>query len=1032
MEEEKPTDPNSDASDEVRLPQGPDIYVGPNGEPLFAVGPGAGLPFVETYFPQASQAIRIASGYFRLGGYDLSRKYILGNVQIRILVGRPEGVHVVEAVESEINRELGQTAIPLHDAVRNLLERIESNQFLIRDAGEAYDPTRRGRFHCKFYICDEALMWSGSANFTYSGLHRSGNDEQVSVSFHQGAIQTHIQYFDRVMARSRNLLEEIAQCLRDWYDMSTPFEAYLKVLHCLLGKSRERLLPGGYEPTYYQEGVIARALGQIRQYRGALLLIATGLGKTVIGAEIIRRITATYDAPLVIILAPRVVEEAWKQQLDSRKLRCHFFDTGTIFRASSEDNMNHVRRLEHYLSLCNEQTLILVDEAHRYRKVLHKDAAVVRRNKKLSQEEQEYNRLKKRFNDATDKGANIVLLTATPYGTSKLDLNGLLSLLPATASSSVAGMPVNDTLFNRESLNPAGKDQGLAWKIRELRYMSSLPVTTVLGMIHVLKMAADRNDVEEEYDGRIYIAMPDGSKSYWPERLMLYRVKFPLYLEDEVDKAFDGKAFSARPVPFDAHNEKEDRNEVAVAKASENNAIRAWLSSPREMARFVRYCRDAPDNPERIPEAQMDMVDMLFAPETLFSERELVITDEGEEKRQAVCAKFTLSKAKRFALLQPLFEKLDAFLASEDKKFILLCEIIQEHRREGRKVIVFVKRLSTAAYLERGLKSEIRDVRVGCTVSLGKGGAGYVLKSQRVRENIVLRFSPRSNALKLNGKIIDESRQFDILLCTDADGIGLDMQDACVIVNYDLTYAADELFQRAGRVLRMTKDRTRTVYVYTFVPEYHGRSTQISTSVKGMVSRVDERHDTSGSLLGGCLLPPEKDAEKPTEVRLATLKDLSALARILTLPEDMLAENPAPIISHAATYDSHIAKASALREVLISAREVSNRQRRIFVLVSYKDNYYRILYNLHTAKMEEVSTEGILDRLRCSVTEEKARVSAKEVEAAALEAINAWHETRGTPEEEKELCVRVCCVLFQPSGSHRDKRTLGGLFDGIE
>ncbi|WP_366145953.1 MULTISPECIES: C-terminal helicase domain-containing protein [unclassified Nostoc] len=57
--------------------------------------------------------------------------------------------------------------------------------------------------------------------------------------------------------------------------------------------------------------------------------------------------------------------------------------------------------------------------------------------------------------------------------------------------------------------------------------------------------------------------------------------------------------------------------------------------------------------------------------------------------------------------------------------------------------------------------------------------------------------SPRSHNYKAN-------REYDVLICTDADGLGVNLQDADTVVNYDPPEGADELFQRAGRVLRMT------------------------------------------------------------------------------------------------------------------------------------------------------------------------------------------------------------------------------------
>src|SRR5215211_8380601 len=112
-----------------------------------AVGPGAGLAFLQTYFPSA-QTIRIASAYFSLTGYKIGRELASPNAHFHVLVGREDGTNVRRAVIEEIYAELRSFETNLWEAVADLVVKMRAGQFTIRDARSMEVP-----FHCKFYIC---------------------------------------------------------------------------------------------------------------------------------------------------------------------------------------------------------------------------------------------------------------------------------------------------------------------------------------------------------------------------------------------------------------------------------------------------------------------------------------------------------------------------------------------------------------------------------------------------------------------------------------------------------------------------------------------------------------------------------------------------------------------------------------------------------------------------------------------------------------------------------------------------------------
>ena len=79
---------------------------------------------------------------------------------------------------------------------------------------------------------------------------------------------------------------------------------------------------------------------------------------------------------------------------------------------------------------------------------------------------------------------------------------------------------------------------------------------------------------------------------------------------------------------------------------------------------------------------------------------------------------------------------------------------------------------------------------------------------------VAWRFSPNSNGKRAD---ISESDEYRILIATDVLSEGQNLQDAAIIVNFDLPWAIIRLFQRAGRVDRIGQ-QARDILCYTFLP----------------------------------------------------------------------------------------------------------------------------------------------------------------------------------------------------------------------
>ena len=973
-------------------------------EPRSGVGRGIGLQFAEAYFPQAKQILRIASGYFYLSGYEATRSFIPNTTKIHFLVGKESQKEkawagrerVTATIGQEISsviegfyQELGQTPTELYEAVRDLSLRIIQQNFIISEARQV---KHSHLFHCKFYISDNHTMWSGSVNYSKPGLMT--NEEQAAVSKDADEIAMFTQYYDNHLHNSRDLLAEVRACLEAWLDMLSPFDAYLKILHCLYHEEQKQLGDGGLYPTYYQEGIILRALDQIKKHKGCLLLIATGLGKTVIGAEIAWRTTAPHFQKRVLILAPRVVEEHWKQQFKARQITPDFFDIGMLFRPESTNRKHEISVLLHLLQKCDDTTVVLIDEAHYYRKVLHKDYSILRQSLRPQRTQRKpkstVNRVKERVEKLRDKEARIVLLTATPYGTNRQNVNSLLSLLP------------------HEHAPPRGLLQEAdLWEVSDIKNTAHLDIVTVFGLFHLLKLARDRGDVEE--NNRLFIDMGNGKKSYLPKSIVVTPIFYRMFLEKEISATFDSDIFSSSPVPMDTFNDASNRPESIAADMGRNLAMSSWLSSPVQMAHYIRECLRA--SGKAVPVSESDA-------QTLFSQTDFSEATDGQaEERGATEAGYNIpfikSKKEREKALRPLLVQIDALRESDDDKLSQLFSVLTKEGHRKSKTIVFVEHLATAIYTTKGLLKRNPFLKIGCTVQegAGKNGARHSLKTLNERRSTVQSFAPIAN----NAGDISPEETHDILICTDADGIGIDMQDACVVVNYDLPSSADELFQRAGRILRMTSDRERIIYLYTLTPSFDEPTSRASDIVQKARTRTQMRHDQSSSLFGSRIL---SDTHK--EVLMATPDDIDVFAQIFRSPVEDETSPPDAFAVHISTMKKHLERASVLPPVSLSAKQYIGDAPRLILLFFFENIHHLVLYNAATEAVENVDQAAILDYLLCKTGEEKAPadfVSAKLVEQEAIKAANAAVALMGKTATQENPCTRVCAVYLNPEPS---------------
>lgn len=150
-------------------------------------------------------------------------------------------------------------------------------------------------------------------------------------------------------------------------------------------------------------------------------------------------------------------------------------------------------------------------------------------------------------------------------------------------------------------------------------------------------------------------------------------------------------------------------------------------------------------------------------------------------------------------MLAEVAQQVGRWQPADDTKLAELARLLLEtHPNE--KVLIFTQFADTALYLAAQLQARgVTDL----AVATGQAGDPTTLAR---------RFSPQSNEGLRNGET-----ELRVLVATDVLGEGQNLQDAHIVVNYDLPWAIIRLIQRAGRVDRIGQ-QADTIEAYSFMP----------------------------------------------------------------------------------------------------------------------------------------------------------------------------------------------------------------------
>ncbi len=356
------------------------------------------------------------------------------------------------------------------------------------------------------------------------------------------------------------------------------------------------------------------------------------------------------------------------------------------------------------------------------------------------------------------KGSRVLLLTATPYSKSIDDVRSQLALLPLTDKSVLPGFP------------------HAKWSVRKLSELADLPPCTVLNIPDVVRHFSERDE-----NGERFVRFGD-KKLYFPRRIRLVTVQYTNPYDNLLAELLES-GLLYRAVDDEGNRKKTKRGRRRVVTGAvlpgfqQEEREGQGERDPLQEALFLhQFC----SSPARVKETCEKMAtgdyDYRFA-------------------RQKELTEFIHQH-------QPEIDRWHH--PKKDEKLRKLAEIIQNSGDQ--KVVVFCEYVATAKYVTEGLRSLLpRRIPVEATVD--KRGANL--------DSVLRRFAPVANeVLPEEQGSQDEIR---VLVASRAVSEGYNLQDASILVNYDMPWTVLELAQRMGRILRPWKE-PRDIVIYNFVP----------------------------------------------------------------------------------------------------------------------------------------------------------------------------------------------------------------------
>ncbi len=851
----------------------------------------------------SSERADIAVGYFFMSGFQAVADELARLQKVRILVGRTDrrvveevalGLQQTQALESQLRadetirrsqrEELAQQAVdnvsegvsvlPQTDETKEAVARLRDMIAAGRVEVRAY---LRSRLHAKAYLCwyqqghaEPGAAVVGSSNFTLAGF--TGNTE-LNVRVTGDAEMAELRrWFDDLWQDSEEISDSLVNELdRSWAVATTPpYHIYLKALYELYGTEVGAATPlpitsHDVELANFQVDAVSRALAMIEQYGGCYIGDVVGLGKTFIGAELLRQLRVSYpNEGMPLIIAPAGLKPMWQRVNETFNLGAEVISHSII---TSAPDAEFDEELGHYIDaetsghgVILEQEYpnrgpVLVDEAHNFRNINKRSTGL------------------RNYLEAGDH--KVILLSATPQNLGPRDIYRQLRLFldELNHGLNIEPLALDDYFRNAEAWHhyraefenfraefEKWQNNGTAKSPPVPPAQPTVPRADVEQVLTPVFIRRRRKDVSELYaetatlDGRP-VRFPKPVLSNLDYRLdKVYAKAGPF---DQLEAALkEHRGTRYRVIEYirpEAEEKKEYRDlfrarnriarlmHVLLFKRLESS-IEAFRSTLKTLINSNHNFRQAlasgfvpiGDTATRLLSGQSfdaaELLEILMQEEQRRRDRNLERATLVHDTSDFLVDRWLEELDADYALLSEIHERVKDIGPEDDDKLHVLRRFLDRPEVKSGKVLIFSEAETTVEYLYSQLNPDGKIPEI----------ARMTGSTRNQAENIVKRFAPtwnRSPSERLRGA------EIRVLLATDIVSEGQNLQDCARVLNYDLHWNPVRLIQRFGRVDRIGSEHD-TIHLHNMWPDL-AVDAELSLTDR-LHNRIQSFHDLIG------------------------------------------------------------------------------------------------------------------------------------------------------------------------------------------
>lgn len=695
--------------------------------------------------------------------------------------------------------------------------------------------------HAKAYLFPQVAI-VGSSNFTRAGLNRKAELNLVHKS-ETVANKLRRDWFEPFWNEAKEYKTALITALEEskfGKTLYTPFHVFIKVLYeyfreRLSATSDERY--GGISLASFQREGLSEAIRLLNLYNGVLVADAVGLGKTYIGMGLLEHYLLGQrkqgNIPRGLIICPAQLRDlVWLPKLDEYSLKAQVLSMEEMGRADFE--------WQRY----NGYDFVLVDESHNFR------------NPNTGRYQ---NLIKLIATGKADK--RVALMTATPINNSIWDLYHQTMLL--TRGS--------DTYFRERSIPNL---KGFFKKVSEgsAELFDLLELTTV---------RRSRWDIKKRQEAGEVITLPGKGEIRFPDR-HLERISYNL--EQTYHGFYNEIASQIENLSLVSYNIAEylyHADALQQIEAKRNNALIGIMKTTL-FKRLESSWYAFAESIQRQRTFQERFLEFLHAGRLLdsASNRKMLAIerminreeDEPNEDIEALIANLPEVSAADYDLAAiregvandlKIFDEILAWVEivrntgdeAQDAKLDAVKAALAEPLR-GQKVLLFSYYQDTARYIYDRLRQDTAwlEAAGNPVLNIIDGSTARYDREQRVKQ-----FAPVANTANTSEGIREREQlqhtPIQILICTDVLSEGQNLQDAGVLINYDLHWNPVRMIQRAGRIDRLGSPY-EVLSIYNCFPEEGLESLlQLVARLQRRIRDIDNTIGLDASVLGEIIHP---------------------------------------------------------------------------------------------------------------------------------------------------------------------------------